>query len=325
MAKTAGRLPMRRRRSRQSRIPLRRSAEAMACIEARGLRKAFGTNVALDGINLRVEEGRILGLIGPNGAGKTTALNAILGLTPYQGELRVLGRDPWRERDQLMRDVCFIADVAVLPRWIRVSQVLDYVAGVHPRFDRAKAEAFLSKTTIGRTRKVRELSKGMVTQLHLALVMAIDAKLLVLDEPTLGLDILYRKQFYDSLLNDYFDRSRTILVTTHQVEEIQHVFTDVMFIDRGRIVFTCSMEEFESRYLEVTVPPERVAAARALKPMHERQRLGRSILLFDQVDRQQLTALGEVRTPSIADLFVAVMGDHSVVAQNKEKYEGVTR
>jgi len=297
----------------------------MTVIEARGLRKAFGTAVALDGVNLRVEEGRILGLIGPNGAGKTTALNAILGLIPYQGELRVLGRDPWEERDQLMRDVCFISDVAVLPRWIRVSQALEYVAGVHPRFDRAKAEGFLAKTTIKSTSKVRELSKGMVTQLHLALVMAIDARLLVLDEPTLGLDILYRKQFYDSLLNDYFDRSRTILVTTHQVEEIQHVFTDVMFIDRGRIVFTCSMEEFESRYLEVTVHPERVAAARTLKPMHERQMLGRSILLFDRVDRQQLTALGEVRTPSIADLFVAVMGNHSVVAQNKDKYEGVTR
>ncbi len=281
----------------------------MACIEARGLRKAFGTTIALDGIDLRVEEGRILGLIGPNGAGKTTALNAILGLTPYQGELKVLGRDPWTERDQLMRDVCFISDVAVLPRWMRVSQALDYVAGVHPRFDRAKAEGFLAKTTISRTSKVRELSKGMVTQLHLALVMAIDARLLVLDEPTLGLDILYRKQFYDSLLNDYFDRSRTIVVTTHQVEEIQHVLTDVMFINRGRIVFDCSMEELESRYLEVMVHPEQVAAARALKPMHERQVFGRSILLFDRVvDRQQLAALGDVRTPSIADLFVAVIG-----------------
>src|SRR5437588_4327778 len=273
----------------------------MACIEARGLRKAFGTTIALDGVDLGVEEWRILGLIGPNGAGKTTALNAILGLIPYQGELRVLGRDPWTERDRLMRDVCFISDVAVLPRWARVSQLLEYVTGVHPRFDRGKAEGFLAETKIRPRIRVRKVSKGMVTQLHLALVMAIDARLLVLDEPTLGLDILYRKQFYDSLLNDYFDRSRTILVTTHQVEEIQHVFTDVMFIDRGRIVFTCSMEEFESRYLEVTVHPERVAAARALKPMHERQMLGRSILLFDQVDRQQLTALGEVRTPSIAD------------------------
>jgi ABC-2 type transport system ATP-binding protein len=285
----------------------------MACIEARGLRKAFGNNVALDGLDLRVEDGRILGLIGPNGAGKTTALNAILGLTSYQGELRVLGRDPWAERDQLMRDVCFIADVAVLPRWIRVSQVLEYVAGIHPRFDRSKAESFLAKTTIRQTSKVRELSKGMVTQLHLALVMAIDARLLVLDEPTLGLDILYRKQFYDSLLNDYYDRNRTVVVATHQVDEIQNVLTDVMFINRGRIVLNCSMEEFESRYAEVTVNPERIGAARGLRPMHERQSLGRSILLFDSVERQQLSALGDVRTPSIADLFIAVVGTTSEV------------
>ena len=283
----------------------------MACLEARGLRKAFGATVALDGVDLCIEEGRIFGLIGPNGAGKTTALNAFVGLTPYQGELKVVGRDPWNERDRLMRDVCFIADVAVLPRWIRVSQALDYVAGVHPRFDRAKAEGFLRKTAIERTRKVRELSKGMVAQLHLALVMAIDAKLLVLDEPTLGLDILYRKQFYDSLLNDYFDRSRTIVVTTHQVEEIEDVLTDVVFINRGRIVLRCGMEEFESRYLEVAVNPDQLAAARALKPMHERQVFGRSILLFDGADRQQLAALGEVRRPSIADLFVAVMGNQA--------------
>ena len=281
----------------------------MACIEARGLRKSFGATIALDGVDLRVEEGRILGLIGPNGAGKTTALNAILGLTQFQGELRVLGRDPWSERDQLMRDVCFIADVAVLPRWIRVSQALEYVAGVHPRFDRIKAEGFLAKTEIKSASRVRELSKGMVTQLHLALIMAIDAKLLVLDEPTLGLDILYRKQFYDALLNDYFDRSRTIVVTTHQVEELQHVLTDLMFINRGRIVFNCGMEEFESRYQELTVKPESVTAARAFRPIYERQVLGRSVLLFDRVDRQQLAALGEVRTPSIADLFVAVMSN----------------
>ena len=279
----------------------------MACIEAHRLRKAFGTTIALDGVDLRVEEGRILGLIGPNGAGKTTALNAIVGLTPYEGTLNVLGRDPWRERDRLMRDVCFIADVAVLPRWIRVSQMLDYVAGVHPRFDRTKAEEFLARTTIKRGSKVQELSKGMVTQLHLALVMAMDAKLLILDEPTLGLDILYRKQFYDSLLNDYFDRSRTIVVATHEVEEIEHVLTDLMFIDRGRIVFACSMEELAARYFEVLVHPEQVAAARALKPIHQRQVFGRSILLFDAVERQQLAALGEVRTPGIADLFVAVM------------------
>ena len=287
----------------------------MACIEARGLRKVFGTTVALDGVDLHVEEGRILGIIGPNGAGKTTALNAILGLTSYEGKLMVLGRDPWSAREQLMRDVSFIADVAVLPRWMRVSDMLDYVAGVHPRFDRAKAEGFLSRTTIKRTSKVRELSKGMVAQLHLALVMAIDAKLLVLDEPTLGLDILYRKQFYDSLLNDYFDRSRTIVVTTHQVEEIQDVLTDLMFIDRGRIVLECSMEEFESRYVEVMVHPDHVAGARSLNPIHERQVFGRSVLLFDHVDRGQLAALGDVRTPSIADLFVAVMSNKTGEAE----------
>jgi ABC-2 type transport system ATP-binding protein len=287
----------------------------MACIEARGLRKSFGSTIALDGVDLRVEEGRILGIIGPNGAGKTTALNAILGLTSYEGDLRVLGRDPWNERDQLMRDVCFIADVAVLPRWASVSQLLDYCVGVHPRFDRVKAEAFLAKTSIQVRSKVRDLSKGMVTQLHLALVMAIDARLLVLDEPTLGLDILFRKQFFDSLLNDYFDRSRTIVVATHQVEEIERVLTDLMFINRGRIVFQCSMDEFESRYLELMVHPEKALAARTLKPMHERQVFGGSILLFDGVDRQQLAQFGEVRTPGIADLFVAVMGQQGGQAQ----------
>ena len=287
----------------------------MACIEARGLRKTFGATVALDGVDMRVEEGRILGVIGPNGAGKTTALNAILGLIPYQGELRVLGRDPWTERERLMCDVSFIADVAVLPRWMKVSQALEYLVGVHPRFDRAKAEEFLAKTNVRKENKVRELSKGMITQLHLALIMAVDARLLVLDEPTLGLDILFRKQFYDSLLNDYFDRSRTIVVTTHQVDEIQDVLTDVMFINHGRIVFSCSMEEFESRYKELVVNPENLAVARALKPIYERQVLGRNMLLFDRVDRQQLAALGEVRTPSIADLFVAIMGNQSGQAQ----------
>lgn len=285
---------------------------AAPVIEARGLRKTFGATVALNGVNLRVAEGRILGLIGANGAGKTTALNAILGLTPYEGELKVLGRDPWRERDQLMRDVCFMSDVAVLPRWIKVSQAVDFVAGVHPRFDRRKAEAFLAKTTIGRDRKVSELSKGMVTQLHLAIVMAIDAKLLVLDEPTLGLDILYRKQFYDALLNDYFDRGRTIVLTTHQVDEIQDVLTDVIFLDRGRIVFECSLEQVESRYREVMVKPEQLTAARRLKPLYEREVLGRSILLFDgAADRAQLAALGDMRTPSIADLFVAVVANRA--------------
>jgi len=280
----------------------------MATIEAQGLRKVFGTIVALDNVKLRVEEGRILGLIGPNGAGKTTALNAILGLTSFEGSLTVLGRDPWSAREDLMRDVSFIADVAVLPRWIRVSQLIEYVAGVHPKFDRAKAEGFLARTTIKRTSKVRQLSKGMVAQLHLALVMAIDAKLLVLDEPTLGLDILYRKQFYDSLLNDYFDDRRTIVVTTHQVEEIQDVLTDLMFINHGRIVLECSMEEFGSRYVEIMVHPDHVAEARSLKPLHERQVFGRSVLLFENVDRSQVAALGDTRTPSIADLFVAIMG-----------------
>src|SRR5437870_2756396 len=309
-------------------MPLRRSgvrrqkgesANLMATIEARGLRKTFGTSVALDDVDLRVDEGRILGLIGPNGAGKTTALNAILGLTSYQGKLTVLGRDPWNERDQLVRDVCFIADVATLPRWIRVSQLLDYVAGVHPRFERAKAEDFLARTDIKHTSRVRQLSKGMVAQLHLALVMAIDAKLLVLDEPTLGLDILYRKQFYDSLLNDYFDGKRTIIVTTHQVEEVQDVLTDLIFIDHGRIVLECSMEEFEARYVEAMVHPDHVEGARSLKPMHERQVFGRSVMLFENVDRGQLAAIGEVRTPSIADLFVAVMGNKAEVGGQKSE------
>ena len=282
------------------------------CIKARGLRKSYGSTVALDGMDLQVREGRILGLIGPNGAGKSTALNAILGLTPYEGELRVLGRDPWTERNELMKDVCFIADVAVLPRWMRVDQALDYVEGVHPRFDRAKAKAFLDRTKIKPRARVRELSKGMVTQLHLALVMAIDARLLVLDEPTLGLDLLYRKAFYDSLLNDYFDQSRTILVTTHQVEEVQHILTDLAFIQGGRIVLNCAMEDFETRYLEVMVAPESAADARALKPIGERQVFGRSLFLFDGVPREQLANLGEVRTAGIADVFVAVMGEEAV-------------
>src|SRR3954447_9242201 len=308
---------------RPRRVPAKqqkeRSAESMASIEARGLRKVFDTTVALEGIDLKIEEGRILGLIGPNGAGKTTALNSILGLASYEGSLSVLGRDPWTARDELMRDVCFIADVAVVPRWIRVSQLLDYVAGVHPRFDRAKAESFLAKTEIKRMSKVRQLSKGMVAQLHLAVVMAIDAKLLVLDEPTLGLDILYRKQFYDSLLNDYFDGTRTIVVTTHQVDEIQDVLTDLMFINRGRIVFECSMEELEGRYLEVMVNPEALPTARALKPIHERPVFGRTVLLFDGANRDQLAALGEIRTPSIADLFVAVMSNSAVGQESQVK------
>jgi ABC-2 type transport system ATP-binding protein len=281
----------------------------MITIQATGLHKSYGSAVALNSIDLNVAEGRILGLIGPNGAGKTTLLNAILGLTAYQGELSVLGRNPWTQRDQLMADVAFVADVAVLPRWMRVSDAIDFVAGIHPRFDRAKAEAFLARTTIKRTSKVRELSKGMVAQLHLALVMSIDARLLVLDEPTLGLDILFRKQFYDSLLNDYFDHHRTIVITTHQIDEIQYILTDLLFIDRGNLVFGCSMDDFDTRYLELITNPAQLPAARALKPIQERQTFGRSILLYDRVPREQLAPLGDVRTPSIADVFVAFIGN----------------
>lgn len=280
----------------------------MTCIEAHNLRKSYGKTVALDGIDLKVEAGRIVGLIGPNGAGKSTALQAMLGLIPFEGRLSVLGLNPWAERDRLMADVCFIADVAVLPRWLRVSQAVDYMAGVHPRFDRAKADGFLARTAIKRTSRIRELSKGMVAQLHLALVMAVDAKLLVLDEPTLGLDILYRKQFYDTLLNDYFDGDRTIVISTHQVDEIQHILTDVVFLDRGRILLDLSIEAVEARFAEVVASPGHVSAARSLKPMHERQVFDRSILIFDGVERDRLAGLGELRTPGLADLFVAMMG-----------------
>ena len=280
----------------------------MASIEARGLTKAYSKHVAVKGVDLTVERGRIVGLIGPNGAGKTTALKAMLGLTPFQGELKVLGRDPWVERDLLMQDVCFIADVAVLPRWLKVQHAIDFVAGVHPKFDRAKAERFLARTVIKRESKVGALSKGMVAQLHLALVMAIEAKLLVLDEPTLGLDILFRKQFYDSLINDYYDGDRTIVITTHHAEEIEHILTDVVFINDGRIALNATMEALQARYAEVRVEPAQVAAARALGPLRERQVFGRSTLLFDGVDAATLEPLGEVRTPGITDLFVALLG-----------------
>ena len=279
----------------------------MIPIRARDLRKAFGSTIALDGVDLTVEEGRIVGLIGPNGAGKSTALHAIMGLTACEGELEVLGRNPWTERERLMLDAGFIADVAVLPRWMRVGQALDYMAGVHPRFDRAKAEGFLARTTVRSASKIRELSKGMVTQLHLALIMAVDVKLLVLDEPTLGLDILYRKQFYDSLLNDYFDGSRTILVSTHDVAEVEHILTDVVFLDRGRVVLAASMDEVGARFLELVAGPDQLAAARALGPLHERQLFGRGVLVFDGADRGRLAALGEVRSPGLADVFVALM------------------
>lgn len=279
----------------------------MSCIQARGLRKTFGATVALDSIDLQVNEGRIVGLIGPNGAGKTTALNAILGLTSYQGELQVLGKDPWTERDQLMREACFISDVAVLPRWMKVSQVIRYVAGVHPCFDPQKTETFLKKTSIQFSSRVSELSKGMIAQLHLSIVMSIDAKLLVLDEPTLGLDILFSKQLYESLLSDYFDLRRTIIITTHQVDDIENILTEVIFMDAGRLVLSQSMEEIESRYVELTASPENVGAARSLRPVSERQSLGRTTLLFDGVDRTQLAELGLTRTPKLADLFIAIM------------------
>lgn len=282
----------------------------MTVVEARNLRKTYRNTVALDGVDLTIGEGRIVGLLGPNGAGKSTALQAILGLVSHEGELRVLGRDPWRQRGELMQDVCFIADVAVLPRWMRVRQALDYMAGVHPRFDRARAEGFLARTSIRHDSLVRELSKGMVTQLHLALVMAIDARLLVLDEPTLGLDLLYRKSFFDALLSDYVDHSRTIILSTHDVHEIQHVLTDVVFLDRGRVALGATMEEIEARFVEVLAVEDRLAAARALKPVSERRMFGRTSLLFDGVDRDRLAPLGDLRTPSLADLFIALLGDN---------------
>ena len=278
-----------------------------AVISASGLSKQYKSTLALDQISFQIEPGRIVGLIGPNGAGKTTALKAILGLTDFTGELNVLGFDPRKQRDKLMGDVCFIADVAVLPRWIKVSQVVDFVANVHPRFDRSKCEAFLACTKLQPDQRVRQMSKGMIVQLHLALVMAIDAKLLILDEPTLGLDILYRKQFYQSLLEDYFDENKTIIVTTHQVEEVEHILTDLMFIRDGKIVLDADMDAIGERFIEVMVNADQAAAARALKPLDERQVFGKSIFLFDGVARAQLEALGETRRPSISDLFVATM------------------
>jgi len=277
-------------------------------VVARGLRKAYKGKVALDGADFAIPAGRIVGLIGPNGAGKTTALKAILGLVPFEGSLDVLGRDPRTQRDELMNDVCFIADVAVLPRWLRVADAIEFVAGVHPRFDRERCERFLANTQLKPDLRVRELSKGMIVQLHLALVMAIDAKLLVLDEPTLGLDILYRKQFYQRLLEDYFDEEKTILITTHQVEEVEHILTDVMFIRDGKMVLAAPMESVGERYVEVLVDAERLQAARELKPIDERALpFGKTVMLFDSVPRDRLAPLGETRTPGLADLFVATM------------------
>jgi ABC-2 type transport system ATP-binding protein len=279
----------------------------MSAISAKGLSKRYGKQAAVDGISFEIPAGRIVGLIGPNGSGKTTTLKAALGLIPFDGELNVLGKDPRTQRDELMQDVCFIADVAILPRWLRVGDAIDFVAGVHPRFDRVKAERYLANTKLTPRMKVKQMSKGMIVQLHLALVMAIDAKLLVLDEPTLGLDIMYRKQFYQNLLEDYFDENKTIIITTHQVEEVEHILTDLMFIREGKIVLAASMDEIGERYTEVMVPPEKVTAANALAPIDRRTVFGKSVMLFDGVARTQLAALGETRNPSLADLFVATM------------------
>lgn len=276
-------------------------------ISARGLRKHYGKQVAIDDLSFDIAPGRIVGLIGPNGSGKTTTLKAILGLTASEGELSVLGRDPRTQRDALMDDVCFIADVAILPGWLRVGDAIDFIAGVHPRFDRSKAERYLAHTKLAPKMKVKTMSKGMIVQLHLALVMAIDARLLVLDEPTLGLDILYRKQFYQNLLEDYFDENKTIIITTHQIEEVEHILSDLLFIRDGKIVLASTMEEVGERYIEVMVGPQHVNPARALLPISERSVFGKSVMLFDGVARTQLAALGEVRTPSLADLFVATM------------------
>jgi ABC-2 type transport system ATP-binding protein len=278
-----------------------------AVITATGLSKRYKNSLALDNVSFQIPAGRIVGLIGPNGAGKTTALKAILGLTDFSGQLNVLGLDPRKQRDKLMEQVCFIADVAVLPRWLKVSEAIDFVANVHPRFNRAKCEAFLARTKLTPNMRVRQMSKGMIVQLHLALVMAIDARLLILDEPTLGLDILYRKQFYQNLLEDYFDENKTIIVTTHQVEEVEHILTDLMFIRDGKIVLDADMDAIGERFIEVMVNGDRAEAARALKPLDERQVFGKSIFLFDGVERSRLEAMGEVRRPSVSDLFVATM------------------
>ncbi len=283
------------------------SAVIPAVISAKGLSKHYGKHVAVDNVSFDIPAGRIVGLIGPNGSGKTTTLKAALGLVPFEGELTVLGLDPRTERDALMQDVCFIADVAILPRWLRVGEAIDFVAGVHPRFNREKAERYLANTKLTPSMKVKSMSKGMVVQLHLALVMAIDAKLLVLDEPTLGLDIIYRKQFYQNLLEDYFDEAKTIIITTHQVEEVEHILTDLMFIQDGKIVLAASMDEIGERYTEVMVPHDKVNAANALQPIDRRTVFGKSVMLFDGVPRIQLAAIGETRNISVADLFVATM------------------
>jgi ABC-2 type transport system ATP-binding protein len=289
-----------------------------AVIEARGLTKTYGNTQAVKAVDFTIQAGRIVGLIGPNGAGKTSVIKAILGLTSFDGELKVLGLDPRTQRDELMNEVCFIADVAVLPRWMKVSQALDFVAGVHPRFERKRAEEFLAKTDIKMDRRVRQLSKGMVTQLHLALILAIDARLLVLDEPTLGLDLLFRRSFYDNLLNDYFNKERTILITTHQVEEIENLLTDVIFIQHGKIALDAEMETIGSRFLQLVPSAGNVDRARALGPFYEREVFGRVAMLFDGKDPDALDALGETKAPSVADLFVAMMQPAGAATASKE-------
>ena len=274
-------------------------------VSARNVSKHYGDLRAVDDVSFEIEQGKITGLIGPNGAGKTTLLKAVLGLTDCQGNLSVLGLDPFRQRKELMQNICFIADVAVLPRWIRVSQLLDFIEAVHPRFSRSHAEELLAKTRIKRNSKVRELSKGMVTQFHLSIITAIDAKLLVLDEPTLGLDIIFRKEFYGNLLNDYFDGERTIVITTHQVEEIENLLTDLMFINDGKIVLDASMDDLPARYVELLTSGENADAARRLNPIYEREVFGKNVLMFENVGRDRLEGMGEVRTPGVADLFVA--------------------
>ena len=274
-------------------------------VTARNVSKNYGDLRAVDNVSFEIEKGRITGLIGPNGAGKTTLLKAVLGLTDCQGELSVLGFDPFRQRKELMQNICFIADVAVLPRWIRVSQLLDFLQVVHPKFSRTRAEELLKKTNIGPTKKVRELSKGMVTQLHLSIITSIDAKLLVLDEPTLGLDIIFRKEFYGNLLEDYFDEERTILITTHQVEEIENLLTDVMFINDGRLVLNTNMDSLPEKFVELMASGEDAERARQLNPIFERDVFGKKVLTFEGISRDELSGFGEVRTPAIADLFVA--------------------
>lgn len=288
-----------------------------ATIKARNLRRHYGQTRALDGVDLDIPAGRIVGLIGPNGAGKTTALKAILGLGSYQGELEVLGLDPSHQRDALMRDVCFIADVAVLPRWARVKHIIELTERLHPRFSREQCMHYLKNTKVRQDAKIKALSKGMVVQLHLALVMAIDAKLLILDEPTLGLDILFRKQFYSNLLNEYFDEERTIIITTHQVEEVEHILTDLIFIKDGKLILNNSMDDIHERYTELMVRPDQVEAAKALGPLHERVMFGRHIFLFDHAEPTRLRELGEIHKPSVADLFVALMGDNSQAVETE--------